>query len=162
MPIPIAEHDVPVASFVSKGLEAEHYAVDISADGEQARAMAAKFDYDLVILDLNVPRLDGISILRNVTRKPSMPALVLIVRSRMVDGVQCLDMAADDFLVKPFSCSELSARIRPLLRRRHLPAEPVSCRLENRSVERRAERGGRRIELTCIARFPDNVTLPPL
>jgi two-component system copper resistance phosphate regulon response regulator CusR len=151
MRILIAEDDVPVASFVSKGLEAEHYAVDISGDGEQARAMASEFDYDLVVLDLNLPRLDGISILRNVrTRKPTMPVLVLTARSRVEDRVHCLDMGADDYLVKPFSFSELSARIRALLRRCHLPAESVLAveDLKLDRVERRVERGGRRIELT--------------
>lgn len=151
MRILIAEDDTPVASFVGKGLEAEHYAVDISADGEQVRAMAAEFDYDLVVLDLNLPRLDGISILRNLrTRKPSLPVLVLTARSRVEDRVQCLDMGADDYLVKPFSFSELSARIRALLRRSHLPAESVltveDLRLDR--VERRVERAGHRIDLT--------------
>lgn len=78
MRILIAEDDPALANFVRKGLEAEHYAVDVSADGEQARAMAGEFDFDLVVLDLNLPRLDGVSILRFVrTRKPSMPILVL-------------------------------------------------------------------------------------
>lgn len=151
MRILIAEDDGPLASFVKKGLEAEHYAVDVSADGEQARSMAAEFDYDVVILDLNLPRLDGISILRSVrTRKTSMPVLVLTARSKVEDRVQCLDMGADDYLVKPFSFSELSARIRALLRRSHLPAESVLAvdDLKLDRVERRVERGGHRIELT--------------
>lgn len=151
MRILIAEDDGPVASFVKKGLEAEHYAVDISADGEQARAMASEFDYDLVILDLNLPRLDGVSILRNVrTRKSSMPVLILTARSRVEDRVQCLDMGADDYLIKPFSFSELSARIRALLRRSHLPVESVLAvdDLKLDRVERRVERAGKRIELT--------------
>ena len=151
MRILIAEDDGPLASFVKKGLEAEHYAVDISADGEQARAMAAEFDYDLVVLDLNMPRLDGISILRSVrTRKSSMPVVILTARSKVEDRVQCLDMGADDYLIKPFSFSELSARIRALLRRSHLPAESVLAvdDLKLDRVERRVERAGRRIELT--------------
>ena len=151
MRILIAEDDGPLASFVKKGLEAEHYAVDISADGEQARAMAAEFDYDLVVLDLNMPRLDGISILRSVrTRKSTMPMLILTARSKVEDRVQCLDMGADDYLIKPFSFSELSARIRALLRRSHLPAESVLAveDLKLDRVERRVERAGRRIELT--------------
>ena len=74
----IAEDDPALAGFVKKGLEAEHYAVDVSADGERARALASEFNYDLVVLDLNLPRLDGVSLLRQVrTRKPSMPILVL-------------------------------------------------------------------------------------
>jgi two-component system copper resistance phosphate regulon response regulator CusR len=147
----IAEDDPALASFVKKGLEAEHYAIDVSGDGEQARAMAGEYDYDLVVLDLNLPRLDGVSILRYVrTRKPTMPILVLTGRNRVEDRVQCLDMGADDYLVKPFSFTELSARIRALLRRSHLPAESVLTvdDLKLDRVERRVERAGRRIELT--------------
>jgi len=151
MRILIAEDDLPVASFVKKGLLAEHYAADIAPDGEQARALASECDYDLVILDLNLPRLDGVSILRYLrTRKPSMPILVLTGRTRVEDRVQCLDLGADDYLSKPFSFSELSARIRALLRRSHLPAESVLTVLDLKldRVERKVERAGHRIELT--------------
>jgi two-component system copper resistance phosphate regulon response regulator CusR len=147
----IAEDDYALASFVKKGLEAEHYAVDVSADGERVRAQASEFSYDLLVLDLNLPRLDGVSILRHLrTRKPSMPILVLTGRGRIEDRVQCLDLGADDYLVKPFSFSELSARIRALLRRSHLPVESVLTveDLKLDRVERRVERAGRRIELT--------------
>jgi two-component system copper resistance phosphate regulon response regulator CusR len=147
----IAEDDPALANFVKKGLEAEHYAVDVSNDGERVRAQASEFSYDLVVLDLNLPRLDGVSILRHLrTRKPSMPILILTGRSRIEDRVQCLDLGADDYLVKPFSFTELSARIRALLRRSHLPVESVlqveDLKLDR--VERKAERGGKRIELT--------------
>ena len=72
MRILVAEDDVALSSFVKKGLESEHYAVDVSADGEQARAMAAELDFDLVVLDLNLPRLDGVAILRFLRiRKPN-------------------------------------------------------------------------------------------
>jgi two-component system, OmpR family, copper resistance phosphate regulon response regulator CusR len=151
MRILIAEDDAALASFVKKGLEAEHYAADISGDGEQARAMAVEFDYDLVVLDLTLPRLDGISILRYLrTRKPSLPIMMLTGRNRVEDRVQCLDLGADDYMGKPFSYSELSARIRALLRRCHLPAESVLAieDLKLDRVERRVERAGRRIELT--------------
>lgn len=151
MRVMIAEDDTALAGFVRKGLEAEHYAVDSIADGEQARAMASELDYDLLILDLNLPRLDGVAILRYLrTRKPSVPILVLTGRTRVEERVRCLDLGADDFVTKPFSFSELSARIRALLRRSHLPAESVltvdDLRLDR--VERRVERAGRRIELT--------------
>src|SRR5213083_3422941 len=151
MRILVAEDDPALGSFVRKGLEAEHYAVDVSADGEQARAMAGELDFDLVVLDLNLPRLDGVSILRFLrTRKPSMPILVLTGRTRVEDRVQCLDLGADDYLGKPFSFTELSARIRALMRRSHLPAESVLTvdDLKLDRVERRVERAGRRIELT--------------
>src|ERR1700688_3748771 len=91
MRILVAEDDTALASFVKKGLGSEHYAVDISADGEQARAMAGELDFDLVVLDLNLPRLDGVAILRFLrTRKPSMPILVLTGRTRVEDRVLCL------------------------------------------------------------------------
>jgi len=151
MRILVAEDDLPVASFLRRGLEAEHYAVDTTADGEQARALASEFDFDLVVLDLGLPRLDGVAILRYVrTRKPTMPILVLTGRTRVEDRVQCLDLGADDFLAKPFSFCELSARIRALLRRCRLPIESVLAieDLKLDRVERRVERAGRRIELT--------------
>jgi DNA-binding response OmpR family regulator len=151
MRILIAEDDSSLASFVKKGLDAEHYAVDVSSDGEQARAMAGEFDYDLVVLDLSLQRLDGVAILRYLrTRKPSMPIIVLTGRTRVEDRVECLDLGADDYLGKPFSFSELSARIRALLRRCHLPAESVLTvdDLKLDRVERKVERAGRRIDLT--------------
>src|SRR6202162_5439502 len=146
MRILVAEDDTALASFVKKGLESEHYAVDVSTDGEEARAMAGELDFDLVVLDLNLPRLDGVAILRFLrTRKPSMPILVLTGRTRVEDRVQCLDLGADDYLGKPFSFTELSARIRALMRRSRLPAVD-DLKLDR--VERRVERAGRRIELT--------------
>src|SRR5437868_5226431 len=151
MRILIAEDDAALAGFVRKGLEAEHYAVDVSFDGEQARALATEVDFDLVILDLTLPHLDGVTILRQVrTRKPNLPILVLTARSRVEDRVFCLDAGADDYLIKPFSFSELSARIRVLLRRNRLPAESVLAveDLGLDRVERRVTRGSRNIELT--------------
>jgi two-component system copper resistance phosphate regulon response regulator CusR len=151
MRILIAEDDAALAGFVRQGLQGEHYTVDLAEDGEQARTMGSGEDYDLVILDLNLPRLDGVSVLRHLRlRRPSMPVLVLTLRSRVEDRVQCLDIGADDYLPKPFSFSELSARIRALLRRSHLPSESVLVvdDLKLDRVGHRAERAGRRIELT--------------
>ena len=151
MRILIVEDDTALASFIRKGLEAEHYAVDAASDGEQGGSMALEFDYDLLILDLNLPGIDGMAILKGLRqRKPSLPVMILTARSRVEDRVQCLDMGADDYLVKPFSFLELSARVRALLRRCHLPSESVlavrDLRLDR--VERRVERSGRRIDLT--------------
>src|SRR5438132_2770850 len=126
MRILVAEDDTALDSFLKKGLESEHYAVDVSADGEQARAMAGELDFDLVVLDLNLPRLDGVSILHFLrTRKPSMPILVLTGRTRVEDRVQCLNLGADDYLGKSLSFIELSARIRSLMGRSHWPAESI-------------------------------------
>lgn len=145
------EDDTALASFIKKGLEAEHYAVDTTSDGEQGRSLALQFEYDLVILDLNLPGLDGVAILKSVRQhKPSVPVMVLTARSRVEDRVLCLDAGADDYVAKPFSFLELSARARALLRRSHLPSESIitvaDLRLDR--VERRVERAGRRIELT--------------
>jgi two-component system, OmpR family, copper resistance phosphate regulon response regulator CusR len=151
MRILIAEDDAALAGFVRQGLQGEHYRVDVVEDGEQARAMGSEFDYDVVILDLNLPKLDGVSVLRHLRlKRPSLPVLVLTQRSRVEDRVQCLDTGADDYLPKPFSFTELSARIRALLRRSHLPSESVLVveDLKLDRVQHRAERAGKRIELT--------------
>lgn len=151
MRILIAEDDEALARFVRQGLEGEHYSVDVLADGEQARAAATESDYDVVILDLNLPKLDGVAILRHLRlKKPSLPVLVLTQRTKVEDRVQCLDTGADDYLPKPFSFSELSARIRALLRRSHLPSESVLevADLKIDRVQRVVERAGRKIDLT--------------
>ena len=151
MRILIVEDDAALASFIRKGLEAEHHAVDTAYDGQQGRAMALEFDYDLVVLDLTLPGADGLSILKSVRqRKRSLPVMILTARSRIEDRVQCLDTGADDYLVKPFSFLELSARARALLRRSHLPSESVLTvrDLSLDRVQRKVERGGRHIELT--------------
>src|SRR5579863_8505906 len=147
----IAEDDGALAKFVSQGLEAEHYSVDVFSDGEQARTAGAEAEYDVVILDLNLPKLDGVSVLRHLRlKKPSLPVLVLTQRTRVEDRVQCLDTGADDYLAKPFSFSELSARIRALVRRSHLPSEAVLvvADLKLNRVEHLVERANRRIDLT--------------
>jgi DNA-binding response OmpR family regulator len=151
MRILIAEDDEALARFVRQGLESEHYCVDVFPDGEQAQAAASNSEYDVVILDLNLPKLDGVTVLRQLRlKRPSLPVLVLTQRTRVEDRVQCLDTGADDYLAKPFSFSELSARIRALVRRSHLPSESVLtvADLKLDRVGRRVERAGQRIELT--------------
>src|ERR1700690_3316678 len=120
MRILIAAGDTALARFIKRSLESEHYAVDVSADGKQARAVASEWNFDLVVLDLNI--VDGVAILTFLrTQQPSMPILVLTGHNRVQDRVQCLDLGADDCLCQPFSFAELSARIRALMRRSHLP-----------------------------------------
>ena len=151
MRILIAEDDETLSRFVRQGLEGEHYTVDVFPDGEQARTAATQFEYDVVILDLNLPKLDGVSVLRHLrAKKPSLPVLVLTQRTRVEDRVECLDTGADDYLAKPFSFSELSARIRALVRRSHLPSESVLIAgdLKLDRVQRIVERAGSRIDLT--------------
>jgi len=108
MRILIAEDDEALAKFVRQGLEGEHYSVDVLPDGEQARNAAIEFDYDLVILDLNLPKLDGVSVLHYLrAKKPSVPVLVLTQRTRVEDRVQCLDTGADDYVPKNLSPTSL-------------------------------------------------------
>jgi len=93
----IAEDDGALAKFVSQGLEAEHYSVDVFSDGEQAWIAADEAEYDVVILDLNLPKLDGVNVLRHLRlKRPSLPVLILTQRTRVEDRVQCLDTGADD------------------------------------------------------------------
>ena len=151
MRILVVEDDAPLASFLRQGLEAEYYAVDIASDGDDAHWMALENDYDLVVLDLNLPKMDGIAVLHAIRpKKPSLPVLVLTGRSRIEDRVESLDSGADDCLIKPFSYTELSARVRALMRRRPLTAETLLKieDLELDRVERTVKRAGKRIELT--------------
>jgi len=147
----VAEDDHPVASFLKKGLEAEHYAVDIVPDGQEALYMAEEYDYDLLLLDLILPKMDGLQVLRQIrARKKHLPVLVLTGRTRVEDRVKGLDLGADDYLIKPFAFRELTARVRALLRRGNPPtnvtlqAEDLMMNLVQRSVRR----GERKIELT--------------
>jgi two-component system, OmpR family, copper resistance phosphate regulon response regulator CusR len=151
MRILIAEDDEALAKFVRQGLESEQYTVHTVKDGEQALSSAIGCDYEAVVLDLNLPKLDGVGVLRQVRiKKPSLPILILTQRTRVEDRVQALDTGADDYLAKPFSFSELSARIRALIRRSHLPSESVLtvADLKLDRVQRIVERGGLKIELT--------------
>jgi len=151
MRILIAEDDKPVASFVQKGLEAEQYAVDVAQDGDEAQFMVGQFDYDVAVLDLTLPRVDGLDVLKHIREtKPALPVLILTGRNRVEDRVKGLDLGADDYLTKPFSFSELSARVRALMRRAAQPAE-VILRVDNlelNRVERTVKRAGHPTELT--------------
>ncbi|HZT70470.1 MAG TPA: response regulator transcription factor [Terriglobia bacterium] len=151
MRILVAEDDRPVASFLKKGLEAEHYAVDVVPDGEEALSMAETYDYDLLLLDLILPKMDGLQVLRQIrTRKKNLPVLVLTGRTRVEDRVKGLDLGADDYMVKPFAFRELIARVRALLRRGSTPVD-FTLRVEDLEmnlVERTVRRGERKIELT--------------
>lgn len=151
MRILIVEDDPPLASFLRKGLQAEDYAVDVATDGAQARVMALESDYDLMVLDLNLPKLDGMAVLNSVRpKKPSLPVLVLTSRSRVEDRVESLDTGADDYLSKPFSFAELAARVRALLRRGTRSFDVVLRvgDLELDRVTHRVQRAGKAVELT--------------
>ncbi len=147
----VAENDPALGTFLCRGLDAEHYAVDLAADGEEAERLADERDYDLLILDLNLPRRDGMEVLKHVrTHKSHLRILVLGGRASLKDRVSALDQGADDCLLKPFAYSELSARVRALLRRGNQPADSILrvADLEIDRIERTTKRAGRPIELT--------------
>ncbi len=151
MRILVAEDDLPVAGFLRKSLEAEQYAVDTAADGAEAKYMAESYDYDLVILDVNLPKMTGFEVLKEVRqKKPNLAILMLTGNSQVIDRVKGLDLGADDYLTKPFSLAELSARIRALIRRSGRPFEAV-LKVDDLvldRVQRVVRRAEQRIELT--------------
>ena len=118
MRVLVIEDESKVANFIRKGLQQEQYAVDVARDGEEGAYHAQNFDYDVVILDLMLPKVAGLDVLRKLrAEKPSLPVLVLTAKGSVEDRVKGLDSGADDYLAKPFAFAELVARIRALLRR---------------------------------------------
>jgi DNA-binding response OmpR family regulator len=151
MRILVAEQDQALGTFLERSFDAENYAVDLAPDSEAAKAMAVAQDYDAAIFDLNLAAPEGMDILRHVRlRRETLPILVLSNRTRPEERAQALDLGADDLVVKPFAFSELSARVRAMLRRGGRGADTVLrvADLELNRVERTVERAGRRIELT--------------
>lgn len=151
MRILVAEQDQALGTFLERSFDAENYHVDLAADSEAAKAMADAQEYDAAIFDLNLAAQEGMEILRHVrSRRESLPILVLSNRTRPEERAQALDLGADDLVVKPFAFSELSARVRAMLRRGgHAPETVLHVDdLELNRVERTVNRAGRRIELT--------------
>ena len=118
MRILVVEDEEPVASFLRQGLESDQYAVDVAYDGKQAQSLVDEADFDLVILDLLLPKVAGYEVLNHIhTQQPSLPVLIISGWADVEDRVKGLDLGASDYLAKPFSFNELSARVRALLRR---------------------------------------------
>ncbi|HHV63360.1 MAG TPA: response regulator transcription factor [Firmicutes bacterium] len=151
MRVLVVEDEPKIASFVKRGLEEEGYAVDVAGDGESALDYAQSAQYDILILDIMLPKRDGVSVCQELRRRGfRAPILMLTARDAVDDRVEGLDAGADDYLVKPFAFKELLARMRALLRR---PREVGPTRLQVGDLTldtatRRAERRGRVIDLT--------------
>ena len=122
----VVEDEPKVASFLKRGLEAENYAVDVAYDGEDGLYLATSHDYDLILLDILLPKLSGLDVLAKLRERGiGVPVIMLTARGALQDRVRGLDLGADDYLVKPFAFEELLARVRALLRRRSASASPI-------------------------------------
>jgi two-component system OmpR family response regulator len=151
MRILIAEDDPVLADGLTQSLRQADYAIDHVADGQQADLALAAQNYDLVILDLGLPRLDGFEVLKRLRRRGSTtPVLVLTARDSLDDRVQGLDLGADDYLTKPFDLPELEARVRALIRRGQSggAAELTHGPLTLDTAGRRALLGGEPLDLS--------------
>lgn len=151
MRILIAEDDAPLASFVAKTFMAEGQTTDIASTGEDALHRLNEASYDLLILDLNLPVIGGTQVLKSIrSSNEDLPILILTATDHVAERVACLDAGADDYLTKPFSFSELSARVRALVRRKGRPVQTVLRigDLEMDCVRRSVRRGSKDIDLT--------------
>jgi heavy metal response regulator len=151
MRILVIEDEKKVAHFIKKGLEEEHYAVDTAYDGETGLYMSEVSEYDLVVLDLMIPKIDGLEVLKRIRgNKNNVPVLVLTAKDTVEDIVRGLDSGCDDYLTKPFEFKEFLARIRALLRREKVEKEP-SLKIADLTlslVTHKVARDGKEIELT--------------
>jgi two-component system, OmpR family, response regulator MprA len=146
----VVEDDAEIADVLRRSLRQEGYEVRTSADGVDALDVAAGFVPDLVVLDLGLPRLDGVEVCRRLRADGDVPILMLTARAETEDRVGGLDSGADDYLVKPFERQELLARIRALLRRRP-PRGAASLSVADLTLNpdtREVTRGDRELELT--------------
>ncbi|HXG91149.1 MAG TPA: response regulator transcription factor [Blastocatellia bacterium] len=168
MRILVVEDEAKMAAFIKRGLEEEGFAVDTAADGYEGLFRAANGNYDLIILDITLPMMDGLEICQRLrNERISTPILLLTARDTVEMKVKGLDSGADDYLTKPFAFAELLARIRALRRR---DRAEVSLKLQVADLvldplTRRVTRAGHLIELTskefalleCFMRHPDQV-----
>jgi DNA-binding response OmpR family regulator len=155
MRVLIVEDEPRIAAYLKRGLEEQGYAVDSAFTGGEALEWAKTFTFDVIVLDIMLPELDGLTVCRQLRkRKCQTPVLMLTARGGLDDRVNGLDAGADDYLAKPFALKELLARVRALTRRAaDVPKSPVmqlaDLRVDTRT--RRVTRGGRTIKLTSKA-----------
>lgn len=147
----LVEDEPKLGDYLQQGLSESGFIVDLARDGVEGLHLARTGDYDLIVLDMMLPKLDGIQVLRELRRSKPTPVLFLTARDGLEDRVRALDLGADDYLVKPFAFVELVARIRALLRRG--PARPpeilTAGDLSIDISHRRVTRAGERIDLTA-------------
>lgn len=147
----VTEDDPKIASFVINGLKQSGFAVDHARDGDEALHLARTITYDTMVLDIMIPRLDGLSLVRKLRQeKVRTPVLILSARASVDDRVQGLQAGADDYLTKPFAFSELLARVQALIRRSTNTTEPTTLTSGDITLDllsRQVTRAGRTVEL---------------
>lgn len=154
MRILVIEDEAKLADYVKRGLSEAGYTVDVARDGIEGRYLATEGDYQLVVLDIMLPGVDGFGVLSALREKRNTPVLMLTARDLVEDRVRGLQAGADDYLVKPFAFSELLARVAALLRRGPAHTEATNTKLTINNLEmdligRKAWRDGQRLELTA-------------
>jgi DNA-binding response OmpR family regulator len=151
MRVLVVEDEKKTASFVRKALEAESFAVDVTHDGGEALDLAGRGPFDAIVLDIMLPGVDGLSVLRRLReRNNKTPVLLLSARGQVNEKVEGLNAGADDYLAKPFALAELIARVRSLSRR-GADSKPLVLHVADLSLDtttRQARRGGTTFELT--------------
>ena len=151
MRILLVEDDLKIASFIVKGLEEAGFAVDHAADGEDGLHLALYEPYDAAIIDIMLSKLDGLTLIEELRKqKVNTPVIILSAKRSTDDRIKGLQMGGDDYLTKPFSFSELLARVQALIRRASRAVEPTSLSFEDLSmnlISREVKRGGKVIDL---------------
>jgi len=151
MRVLLIEDDKKIASFILKGLKAEGFAVDHAADGEDGLGLALSETYDAAVVDIMLPKLDGLKVIENMRReKVKTPVIILSAKGSVDDRVKGLQTGGDDYLTKPFAFSELLARIQALIRRSSDQAEPTRLVVADVTMDliaREVVRAGKKIEL---------------
>ena len=146
----VAESDPALGIFLQRGFDAEHYVVDLTSDSEETKSLAQERNYDTAILDLDLPHENGLDVLRSLREgRQQLPILILTNRTRPEERAHVLDLGADDLMLKPFAFSELSARVRALLRRGGAAGALLRVEdLQMNRVEHSVQRAGKKIALT--------------
>jgi len=151
MRILLVEDDLKIASFIVKGLKAAGFAMDHATDGEDGLHMAMTEPYDTAIIDIMLPKLDGLALIERIRKERiNTPVIILSARASIDDRVKGFERGCDDYLTKPFSFSELLARVQALIRRASGASEPTRLEVGDISMNlltRDVVRGGKRIEL---------------
>ena len=151
MRILLVEDDKKIASFVSKGFKAAGFAVDHVQDGEEGLDLASTEPYDAAIVDIMLPKLDGLTLIKLLRRdKINTPVIILSAKGSVDDRIKGLNTGSDDYLTKPFSFSELLARVQALIRRASGVTEPTTLKVEDvvmNLITREITRGNRKVEL---------------